>query len=105
MAEKKRVSGLGRGLSALLEEAAAPVDANAPGVARLAIAEVYANPLQPRRQFVPEAMEELITSVRAHGVLQPILVRTTDAGRFEIVAGERRWRAAQAAVRRGTGCA
>ena len=44
MAEKKRVSGLGRGLSALLEEAAAPVDANAPGVARLAIADVAANP-------------------------------------------------------------
>lgn len=97
MAEKKRVSGLGRGLSALLEEAAAPVDANAPGVARLAIADVHANPLQPRRQFLPEAMDELVASVRAHGVLQPILVRTTDDGRFEIVAGERRWRAAQAA--------
>lgn len=97
MAEKKRVSGLGRGLSALLEEAAAPIDANAPGVARLSIAEIHANPLQPRRQFAPEAMEELIASVRAHGVLQPILVRTIDVGRFEIVAGERRWRAAQAA--------
>ena len=96
MAEKKRVSGLGRGLSALLEEAAAPVDANAPGVARLAIADVAANPNQPRRQFTNEAMSELIASVRAHGVLQPILVRPVAGGRYEIIAGERRWRAAQA---------
>lgn len=98
MAEKKRVSGLGRGLSALLEEAAVPLDANAPGVARLAIADITANPRQPRRQFVTEAMDELIASVRAHGVLQPILVRPVDGGRFEIIAGERRWRAAQAAA-------
>ncbi len=97
MAEKKRVSGLGRGLSALLEEAAVSIDANAPGVARLGIADIAANPRQPRRQFVPEAMEELIASVRAHGVLQPILVRPVDGGGFEIIAGERRWRAAQAA--------
>lgn len=97
MVDKRRVSGLGRGLSALLEEAATPVDANAPGVARLAIADVQANPLQPRRHFVAEAMEELVASVRAHGVLQPILVRRLEGGRFEIVAGERRWRAAQAA--------
>lgn len=97
MAEKKRISGLGRGLSALLEEAATPIDANAPGVARLSVAEILANPLQPRRQFVAEAMDELVASVRSHGVLQPILVRPLDSGRYEIVAGERRWRAAQAA--------
>ena len=97
MVEKKRVSGLGRGLSALLEEAATPIDANAPGVARLAIADIAANPAQPRRRFAPDAMEELIASVRAHGVLQPILVRPVAGGRFEIIAGERRWRAAQAA--------
>jgi ParB family chromosome partitioning protein len=96
MADKKRVSGLGRGLSALLEEAAMPVDASAPGVARLAIADIHANPAQPRRHFNPEAMDELITSVRAHGVLQPIMVRSLANGRYEIVAGERRWRAAQA---------
>jgi ParB family chromosome partitioning protein len=97
MAEKKRVSALGRGLSALLEEAAAPVDASVAGIARLGIADIAANPRQPRRLFVPEAMDELIASVRAHGVLQPILVRPIDGGRFEIIAGERRWRAAQAA--------
>jgi ParB family chromosome partitioning protein len=97
MAVKKRPSGLGRGLSALLEEARVPDNANAPGVARLAIADIAANPRQPRRTFTPDAMEELIASVRAHGVLQPILVRPVDGGRYEIIAGERRWRAAQAA--------
>ena len=97
MADKKRVSGLGRGLSALFEEAAIPNAAGAPGPARLAIADIAANPAQPRRQFAPDAMAELIASVRAHGVLQPILVRPVAGGRFEIIAGERRWRAAQAA--------
>lgn len=98
MIEKKRVSGLGRGLSALLEEAQSPPAADSPGVARLAIADIAANPAQPRRRFTAEAMDELIASVRAHGVLQPILVRPLGNGRYEIVAGERRWRAAQAAA-------
>jgi ParB family chromosome partitioning protein len=97
MADKKRVSGLGRGLSALLEEAATPRDANAPGVTRLAIADIRANPAQPRRHFNADAMNELVASVRVHGVLQPILVRDVADGRYEIVAGERRWRAAQVA--------
>jgi ParB family chromosome partitioning protein len=97
MAEKKRVSGLGRGLSALLEEAATPPDANGPGVARLSVADIAANPHQPRRNFDATAMDDLIASVKAHGVLQPILVRPVADGRFEIIAGERRWRAAQAA--------
>lgn len=97
MAEKKRVSGLGRGLSALLEEAATPPDAKGPGVARLAVSDIAANPHQPRRNFDAGAMDDLIASVKAHGVLQPILVRPVAGGRFEIIAGERRWRAAQAA--------
>ena len=98
MAEKKRVSGLGRGLSALLEEAATPPDANGPGVARLSVADIGANPHQPRRHFDAGAMDDLIASVKAHGVLQPILVRPVAGGRYEIIAGERRWRAAQAAA-------
>ena len=97
MAEKKRVSGLGRGLSALLEEAARPQDANGPGVSRLAIVDIGANAAQPRRHFDSAAMDDLIASVRAHGVLQPILVRPIAGDRYEIIAGERRWRAAQAA--------
>ena len=97
MAEKKRATGLGRGLSALLEEAAAPQDANGPGVSRLAVADIGANAAQPRRHFDSTAMDDLIASVRAHGVLQPILVRPVIGDRYEIIAGERRWRAAQAA--------
>jgi ParB family chromosome partitioning protein len=60
------------------------------------VADVEANPDQPRRHFDEQAMAELIASVRAHGILQPILVRP-HAGRHQIIAGERRWRAAQAA--------
>ena len=97
MAEKKRAPGLGRGLSALLEEAAAPPGPNTAGVARIAIADIGANPHQPRRHFDAAAMDELVASIRAHGVLQPILVRPIVGDRFEIIAGERRWRAAQAA--------
>lgn len=95
MAEKKRLSGLGRGLSALLEEAASPVAAA--NATKLSIADIVANPLQPRRHFAPDAMADLVASVKAHGVLQPILVRPLGDGRHEIIAGERRWRAAQAA--------
>lgn len=96
MSDLKRKSGLGRGLSALLEDIAAPPAASAPGVIRLPVAEIMANPDQPRRHFDDAAMAELAASVKAHGVLQPILVRP-HAGRHQIIAGERRWRAAQAA--------
>ncbi len=94
MAQNKRLSGLGRGLSALLEDAAS--GATPAVVSRVAVAEISANPLQPRRRFDPAALDELTESVRTHGVLQPILVRPVPGG-YEIVAGERRWRAAQAA--------
>jgi len=110
MAENRR--GLGRGLSALLGEAE---DENADGAATAATASesggaapaapprelpidlVDSNPTQPRTVFHDEAMEELTNSIRERGVLQPILVRPKANGRFEIVAGERRWRAAQKA--------
>jgi ParB family chromosome partitioning protein len=81
-------------LSALLEEAANPAAASS---ARISVADIMANPAQPRRQFDENAMADLVASVKAHGVLQPILVRDVAGGRYEIVAGERRWRAAQAA--------
>lgn len=91
MAEKKR-AGLGRGLSALMEEAT-------PAAARtvLPLADIVANARQPRRHFDAAAMDELVESVRERGVLQPILVRPVGERRYEIVAGERRWRAAAAA--------
>lgn len=96
MADQKRKSGLGRGLSALLDDIAAPPAASAPGVVRLSVADIMANPDQPRRHFDETAMAELVASVKAHGVLQPILVRPHN-GHHQIIAGERRWRAAQAA--------
>lgn len=92
MADTKRKMGLGRGLSALLDDPAARSSAVV-----LPIASILPNPDQPRRHFDEEALAELAASIRQHGVLQPILVRPIDAARHQIIAGERRWRAAQAA--------
>jgi ParB family chromosome partitioning protein len=86
-------------LSALIDEAVKPTgDSNAGtgGVREVEIGRIRANPLQPRKQFDETAIEELAESIRERGVLQPILLRETEQG-FEIVAGERRWRAAQRA--------
>jgi ParB family chromosome partitioning protein len=98
MAAKK--AGLGRGLSALLEEmGSAPpaegAETNSPHL--LPIAMIEPSPKQPRRHFDELLLNELADSIRTKGVLQPILVRPTGPGRYEIVAGERRWRASQIA--------
>ena len=101
----KKARGLGRGLDALLGDAPAlrreePVDAP-PGPGRrqstLPIEFLTPNPAQPRRHFNEDAIEELAASIRARGLLQPILVRPAGKDAYEIVAGERRWRAAQRA--------
>ena len=99
MSEVKR--GLGRGLSALLGEAAReyPVGeepARAAGVQMLAVGQLVPNPDQPRRHFDDAALDELAASLGTRGLIQPIVVRPKGS-RFEIVAGERRWRAAQRA--------
>lgn len=97
MAEKR---GLGRGLSALLGEAEDIEHAVSPedGVREIPIELIRNNPEQPRQHFGEEELAELEASIRASGVLQPILVRPSrEAGEYEIVAGERRWRAAQRA--------
>lgn len=108
---RKRPSVLGRGLSALLDEAqeqggvgAAAAQAQTPsvaageGVAMIAIADIRPHPAQPRRHFDDAALAELAASIAEQGVLQPILVRPAADGRgFELVAGERRWRASQRA--------
>ena len=90
---------LGRGLSALLGDAPAATSAgNAEGVREIDLAAIAPNPRQPRRRFAEDALAELAESIATRGVLQPILVRPgTEPGKFEIVAGERRWRAAQRA--------
>jgi ParB family chromosome partitioning protein len=95
--------GLGMGLSALLGEASArspaPGEAAAPsrgGVAEIELARIRPNPKQPRTNFDEAAIGELAESIAKRGVLQPILLRADGDG-FQIIAGERRWRAAQKA--------
>ena len=103
MSVDRPAKGLGMGLQALLGEAARPATA-APGeqgssrggVREIEIARIHANPDQPRIQFDEEALDELAESIRQRGVLQPILIRP-DGEDYLIVAGERRWRAAQRA--------
>jgi ParB family chromosome partitioning protein len=83
--------GLGRGLEVLLG------DAGQPELLHLPVETVHPNPRQPRRRFEPEASAGLAASIRLEGVLQPIVVRRRSEGGFELIAGERRWRAARAA--------
>jgi ParB family chromosome partitioning protein len=100
-APRKRPSGLGRGLSSLLGEVAqeAPLagsGAGRGGVEMIPVASIAPHPGQPRRVFREEALAELAASIKARGLIQPIVVRP-HGQRFQIVAGERRWRAAQKA--------
>lgn len=92
---KKKQSGLGRGLGALIEDNG--FDASDGGVRSLPLRRIEPNPLQPRREFDPEALQALADSISAHGVIQPLTVRETPSGYYQIIAGERRWRAARMA--------
>lgn len=93
-----RRSGLGRGLTSLIPPTAegAASGPTGPGLQEVAIQELAANPLQPRRSFDEESLEDLTASIRELGILQPLLVREVD-GHFELIAGERRLRAARRA--------
>ncbi|QOL82046.1 ParB/RepB/Spo0J family partition protein [Pseudooceanicola spongiae] len=102
--EKKRTRGLGRGLSALMADVTHEDDVAAVGSSRrpdmlVPIENVVPNPDQPRRTFTSSQLEELASSIREKGVIQPLIVRPKpgSVGQYEIVAGERRWRAAQMA--------
>ena len=100
MIEDPRRRGLGRGLSALLGEEGGEGAAEAPRNARAVPVELlHPGRFQPRRNFDAESQQALVESIKAQGILQPLLVRRHPDidGHFEIVAGERRWRAAQAA--------
>jgi ParB family chromosome partitioning protein len=72
-------------------------EAGQPELVHLPVETIHPNPRQPRRRFEPEAASGLAASIRHQGVLQPIVVRRREAGGFELIAGERRWRAARAA--------
>lgn len=96
---KKR---LGRGLAALIGEMDKPAVAEQPTAApnadrRVPIELIAPNPRNPRRHFNDAELDDLAQSIREHGIVQPVLVRSAGEGRFEIIAGERRWRAAQRA--------
>jgi ParB family chromosome partitioning protein len=99
MAEKRRPA-LGRGMAALLSNAAPPPSSAVavPGrtLLSLPVEAIERNPDQPRKRFEEEKLEELAASIREHGIVEPILVRR-DGGKYRILAGERRWRAAQRA--------
>ena len=98
---KKRESGLGRGLDALIgggSPAGSLLDSTtSSGVTMLPISKVEANVNQPRKVFDPEALSDLADSIATHGILQPITVRQLQSGYYQIISGERRWRAARQA--------
>src|SRR5687767_5025978 len=111
MSAPKR-NALGRGLAALIPGAPSPASApsaaaTATAIARprdfdtgtrtIAIEDVHSSPDQPRKTFHEERLEELAASIRMQGIIQPLIVRTRAAGGYELIAGERRWRAAQRA--------
>jgi len=83
--------GLGRGFEMLLG------GPTAPELMHLPVEAVHPNPRQPRRRFEPEASAGLVESVAAQGILQPVIVRPRSEGGYELIAGERRWRAAREA--------
>jgi ParB family chromosome partitioning protein len=94
-----RPGGLGKGLGALIpagtnEARPATGDGSGPGLQEIAVSAIQPNPYQPRDQFDEESLGALADSIREVGVLQPVLVRPTGDG-FELIAGERRWRAAR----------
>ena len=98
----KKKAGLGRGLSALLENADTDItsgggNALAGSVSLIPISNVEANPFQPRTEFNPEQLAELSESIKVHGVIQPITVRKMGFDRYQLISGERRFRAAQLA--------
>lgn len=92
-----RKPALGRGLSALLPDARATQPSQSNGLMRLPIDQIHADRANPRKSFDEAALEELAVSLKHQGVLQPILVRRDPKGGYRLIAGERRWRAAQRA--------
>lgn len=88
--------GLGRGLGALFGDLS-PLEQSSGGVQTLPLHKIEPNPLQPRKNFLPEELDALADSISVHGVIQPLTVRPMEDGTYQIIAGERRWRAARQA--------
>lgn len=96
MATTKKYTGLGRGLDALIETEEVRTQGSS-SISEIPIAQIAANPGQPRREFDEAALSELADSIRAIGIIQPITLRKVVNGHYQIIAGERRFRAAQMA--------
>lgn len=96
MAVRKKYNSLGRGLDALISTESVSTGGSSK-INEIAIDQIEANPNQPRREFDEEALNELANSIREIGIVQPITLRQVDTNRFQIIAGERRWRASQIA--------
>ena len=96
MAAQKKYSSLGRGLDALISTDTVKTEGSS-SISEIAISKIKANPNQPRREFDPEALGELAESIKEIGIIQPITLRKMDDGTYQIIAGERRFRASQLA--------
>jgi len=94
---RPKLKGLGRGLDALLAANHDDDDAERGELQTLPVGDLQPGKYQPRTRMDPGSLEELAASIKAQGVMQPILVRPIDGSKYEIIAGERRWRAAQIA--------
>ena len=93
---------LGRGLGALIpqkspEPAPQPAATADAGLLQIDIGRIIASPHQPRKEFAPDKLQELVSSIASKGLIQPVIVRPLGDGRYELIAGERRWRAAREA--------
>ncbi|MGN0238313.1 MAG: ParB/RepB/Spo0J family partition protein [Lepagella sp.] len=90
---KEKRNALGRGLDSLISMGEVRTDGSS-AISEIDIARIVPNPDQPRRTFSEESLNELATSIRELGIVQPLTLRLTDSGNYQIIAGERRWRAA-----------
>ena len=101
MAKKK--SGLGKGLGALLENSETDITSSTPSVnapsvgsvSKISVENIEANPFQPRTEFEKEALVDLANSIKEHGIIQPITVRKLGYDKYQLISGERRFRASQ----------
>ena len=97
MATHKKFPALGRGLDALISTEEEVHTSGSSSINEVPVFKIKANPNQPRREFLPESLQELADSIRQMGIIQPITLRLMEDGSYQIIAGERRWRAAQMA--------
>ena len=97
MSAHKKFPALGRGLDALISTQDEVHTGGSSSINEVPLFKIMANPNQPRREFDADALQELAESIRQIGIIQPITLRLMDDGKYQIIAGERRWRASQMA--------